>query len=244
MAQAAPKILVIEDEEDIRENLAEILDISNYKTLTAPNGETGLKTAKSEQPDLILCDIMMPGLNGYEVVKVLREYPETTHIPVIFLTAKVERSDQRLGMELGADDYLTKPFMPQELLNAIEVRLKRQATYQSEAKQERQKTQDLKKEATVMQRDLDKRQEMIEVKDELLNRLIQELTSPVSSINLALRMLKNAQTEEQHTHYLKILEEECQREIQLLNEISKLQQFLHPENIAILQRFDLLKRHH
>ncbi len=243
MAQTIPKILVIEDEEDVRENIAEILEFSDYKALTAPNGELGLKQAKSEQPSLIICDIMMPGLDGYEVVKILRQEPETTHIPVIFLTAKVERSDQRLGMELGADDYLTKPFLPQELLRAIEVRLKRQATYQSEAKQERQKTQDLQKEADVMQRDLDKRQEMIEVKDELLNRLIQELTSPVSSINLALRMLKNAQTEEQHTHYLQILEEECQREIKLLNEISKLQQFMNPENLAILQRFDLLKRH-
>ncbi len=242
MVQAVSKILVIEDEEDVRDNIAEILEFSDYKALKASHGEIGLKQAQSEHPDLIICDIMMPGLDGYEVVKLLRQEPETTHIPVIFLTAKVERSDQRLGMELGADDYLTKPFVPQELLKAVEIRLKRQATYQSEAKQQRQKAQDLEKEATVMQKDLDKRQEMIEVKDELLNRLIQELTSPVSSINLALRMIKNAPTEEQRTHYLNILEEECQREIQLLNEISKLQQFLHPENIAILQRFDLLKR--
>ncbi|MGB3402774.1 MAG: response regulator [Microcoleaceae cyanobacterium] len=241
MKLTTPKILVIEDEEDIRENIEDILELSEYQVFAAANGKIGLKSAQSHSPDLILCDIMMPELDGYGVVKALREQPTTEKIPVIFLTAKVEHSDRRMGMELGADDYLTKPFLPEELLKAIEARLKRQAMYQSQVQTEQQKTQDSQKEVQKIQLDLDKRQQMLDVKDQLLNNLIEELTSPISSINLALKMLKNASKEEQRQQYLSILQEECQKEIQLLNEISKLQQFLLPENIELLQRFKLIK---
>lgn len=241
MKSTAPKILVIEDEEDVRENIEDILELSEYQVIAAANGKIGLKSAQTRNPDLIVCDIMMPELDGYGVVKALRETPETENIPVIFLTAKVEHFDQRMGMELGADDYLTKPFLPQELLSAIEARLKRKAIYQSQVKVEQQKSKELQKEAQKIQLDLDKRQQMLEVKDQLLNNLIEELTSPISSINLALKMLKNAINEEQRQQYLGILQEECQKEIQLLNEISKLQKFLLPENIELLQRFKLIK---
>ncbi|MDY7020844.1 MAG: response regulator [Cyanobacteriota bacterium] len=241
MKQATPKILVIEDEDAVRDNIEEILELSDYQVMTAANGELGLEALQSYKPDLIICDVMMPELDGYGVVKSLRENPETSNIPVIFLTAKVERSDQRLGMNLGADDYLTKPFLPKELLGAVDARLQRQKIYQSQVQEEQQKTESVRKEADKIQLDLDKRQQMLDVKDQLLNNLIQELTSPISSINLALKMVSNAQTEEKRQHYIKILEEECQREIQLLNEISKLQQFLLPENIELLQRFKLLK---
>jgi DNA-binding response OmpR family regulator len=241
MKSTTPKILVIEDEQDIRENIEDILELSEYQVLAAANGKMGLKSAQSQSPDLIVCDIMMPELDGYGVVKALREQPQTENIPVIFLTAKVEHSDQRMGMELGADDYLTKPFLPQELLKAIEARLKRQTIYQSQIKTEQQKSQELQKSAQKIQLDLDKRQQMLDVKDKLLNNLIEELTSPISSINLALNMLKNANNEGQRQQYLGILQEECQKEIKLLNEISKLQQFLLPENIELLQRFKLIK---
>ncbi|MGB3532279.1 MAG: response regulator [Microcoleaceae cyanobacterium] len=241
MKSTAPKILVIEDEEDIRENIEDILELSEYQAIAAENGKIGLILALSHSPDLIICDIMMPELDGYGVVKALREQPETENIPVIFLTAKVEHSDRRMGMELGADDYLTKPFLPQELLKAIEVRLKRQAMYQSQIQTAQHQTKDSQKEAQKIQLDLDKRQQMLDVKDKLLNNLIEELTSPISSINLALKMLKTAPNEEQRQQYINILQEECQKEIQLLNEISKLQKFLLPENIELLQRFKLIK---
>jgi DNA-binding response OmpR family regulator len=118
-------ILVIDDNRDIRENTAEILDLAGYKTFTAENGKKGVDLALKEKPHVIVCDIMMPELDGYGVLHLLRKNPETQNIPFIFLTAKTERSDLRKGMEMGADDYITKPFEDIELLNAIETRLRK-----------------------------------------------------------------------------------------------------------------------
>src|SRR4026208_1574001 len=118
-------VLVIDDNADIRDNTAEILDLAGYKTYTAENGKKGVDIAIREKPHVIVCDIMMPELDGYGVLHLLRKNAETENIPFIFLTAKTERSDLRKGMEMGADDYLTKPFDDVELLKAIETRLKR-----------------------------------------------------------------------------------------------------------------------
>jgi len=118
-------ILVIDDNKDLRENAAEILELAGYKTFTAESGKKGVETALKEKPDVIVCDIMMPELDGYGVLHLLRKNPGVENIPFIFLTAKTERSDFRKGMEMGADDYLTKPFEGIELLNAIEMRLKK-----------------------------------------------------------------------------------------------------------------------
>lgn len=118
-------ILIIDDNAEIRENTAEILSLGGYKTVTAENGKKGVEVALSQKPDLIVCDIMMPELDGYGVLHLLRKNPETEDIPLIFLTAKAERSDLRKGMEMGADDYVTKPFEEIELMNAIESRLRK-----------------------------------------------------------------------------------------------------------------------
>jgi DNA-binding response OmpR family regulator len=118
-------ILIIDDHDDIRENTAEILELAGYKTLTAENGKKGVDIAVKEKPALIVCDIMMPELDGYGVLHLVRKNEETQNIPFIFLTAKTERADFRKGMEMGADDYITKPFDDVELLNAIEIRLKK-----------------------------------------------------------------------------------------------------------------------
>jgi CRP-like cAMP-binding protein/CheY-like chemotaxis protein len=119
------KILLIEDNKDVRENTAEILALAQYNVLTAINGKEGVEMAQKEKPDLIICDIMMPVLDGHGALHLLSKNEETSSIPFIFLTAKAERSDFRKGMEMGADDYLTKPFDDVELLNAIESRLKK-----------------------------------------------------------------------------------------------------------------------
>ena len=119
------KILIIEDNDEVRENTAEIIELSNYKVITAENGKAGVELALAEKPDLIICDIMMPVLDGYGVYHLLGKHTETASIPFIFLTAKSEKTDFRRGMEMGADDYITKPFDGIELLNAIEVRLKK-----------------------------------------------------------------------------------------------------------------------
>ncbi|MGZ5245590.1 MAG: response regulator, partial [Flavitalea sp.] len=128
------KILVIDDNTDIRENTAEILDLAGYKTLTAENGKRGVEIALLEKPDLIVCDIMMPDLDGYGVLHLLKKNSDTENIPFIYLTAKTERGDFRKGMEMGADDYITKPFDDLELLRAIEIRLKKMEILQSQFK--------------------------------------------------------------------------------------------------------------
>lgn len=126
------KILLIEDNLEVRENTAEILELANYDVLTAVNGKEGVKLAHSKLPDVIICDIMMPELDGYGVLHVLGKSPETASIPFIFLTAKAEKSDYRKGMGMGADDYVTKPFDDNELLDAIEARLRRNEILKSE----------------------------------------------------------------------------------------------------------------
>jgi CRP-like cAMP-binding protein/CheY-like chemotaxis protein len=118
-------ILLIEDNLEIRENTAEILELANYRVITAENGKIGIEKALADIPDLIICDIMMPILDGYGVLHLLNKNEALKDIPFIFLTAKTDRQDFRRGMEMGADDYITKPFTELELLNAIEQRLKK-----------------------------------------------------------------------------------------------------------------------
>ncbi|HWZ02334.1 MAG TPA: response regulator [Mucilaginibacter sp.] len=125
------KVLVIEDNNDIRENVVEILQLADFTVFEANNGKIGVELALKHLPDIILCDIMMPELDGYGVLYLLSKNPEAAAIPFIFLTAKAEKVDLRKGMEMGADDYLTKPFDDIELLNAIESRLKKKEIQQT-----------------------------------------------------------------------------------------------------------------
>ena len=117
------KVLFIEDDAIVRENTAELLELSNYNVITASNGKNGVELAKKHIPDIIVCDILMPELDGYGVLKKLSKDKKTLHIPFIFLSAKTEREDIRKGMNMGADDYITKPFNEAELISAIESRL-------------------------------------------------------------------------------------------------------------------------
>ncbi|MDX2099165.1 MAG: response regulator, partial [Leptolyngbyaceae cyanobacterium bins.59] len=135
MISTNKKILIIEDEPIIRETIADLLEMEQYRTLTAENGQTGVQLAQEQFPDLILCDIAMPEMDGHGVLNTLRQNPRTANIPFIFLTAKADKQDLRHGMELGADDYLTKPFTPDELIRAIETRFNRQALSEQQAQQ-------------------------------------------------------------------------------------------------------------
>jgi len=119
------KILVIEDEEPVRANILDMLEAEDMIGIGAKDGAMGIQMARSQLPDLILCDIMMPGLDGYGVIEALRSHSQTASIPFIFLTAKASKADLRAGMNLGADDYLTKPFSRDELLGAIAARLQK-----------------------------------------------------------------------------------------------------------------------
>ena len=125
-------ILLIEDNNEVRENTAEILELANYKVLQVENGKIGVEVATTNHIDLIICDIMMPILDGYGVIHLLSKNPKTAAIPFIFLTAKSERGDFRKGMEMGADDYITKPFDDVELLTTVERRLKKMELFKSD----------------------------------------------------------------------------------------------------------------
>src|ERR1051326_8041567 len=124
------KILVIEDHFQMRENLALMLELEGFAVFHAEDGQHGLELARSHAPDLILCDVMMPGLDGHGVLRALRSDPATATIPLIFLTAKGEKVDQRAGMNLGADDYLVKPVAKEDVLSAIRARLQRQQQHE------------------------------------------------------------------------------------------------------------------
>lgn len=129
------KILVVEDETSVRENILDLLTAQGFEAIGAENGHVGITWAWEHKPDLIICDVMMPELDGYEMLRLLRREPATALMPLIFLSAKADKADVREGMVLGADDFLTKPFTQTELLNAIATRLKKQAAITQQTEQ-------------------------------------------------------------------------------------------------------------
>ncbi|MBD2775601.1 response regulator transcription factor [Iningainema tapete] len=237
------KILVIEDEVQICANIQQILSLSGFNAMTANNGLEGLRLAKTEKPDLICCDVMMPELDGYDVLTALRQDSVTESIPVIFLTAKVDRGDLRQGMELGADDYLTKPFSPEELLKAIKVRLARiekPTLIKQQYEEEHQQNAKLKQQIQANSQKLQESQYLAQMCNEVLQKLLQDLGNPLSNINMSIYMLKKAQSDVERDRYLSILQQEYAREIVLLNEMKNLQTLLTPENVKIMQKLNLL----
>lgn len=124
-----PKILVVEDEEIVRTNIAEILESEGFQVESAENGISALQKIDQYFPDVIVSDVMMPGMDGYELVKYIQQNPLTSSIPIILLTARADTQDVRRGMQYGADDYITKPFRAQDLINAVTTRLAKQKNY-------------------------------------------------------------------------------------------------------------------
>jgi DNA-binding NarL/FixJ family response regulator len=122
---AVKRILVIEDDAKLRQHYVELLRLEGYEVFEARNGREGVERARREVPDLVLCDITMPEMNGHRVLETLRAEPRTAHLPFVFLTGWSEQDDVRTGMNLGADDYLTKPVVPDELTAAVRARLRR-----------------------------------------------------------------------------------------------------------------------
>jgi len=136
------KVLLIEDDTVLRENTAELLELSDYDVIMAPNGKVGIDKAKKNMPDIIVCDIMMPEMDGYGVLQALSQNNKTKYIPFIFLSAKTERKDIRKGMNLGADDYITKPFSEDDLISAIESRLAKASILKDEREKRKNKMED------------------------------------------------------------------------------------------------------
>ncbi|MGD2181150.1 response regulator [Lusitaniella coriacea] len=221
------KILVIEDEGAVRNNILMLLKAEGFQVSGAENGEVGIEMAKEHPPDLIICDILMPGVDGYGVLTQLRQSRTTTFIPFIFLTAKAERSEVRQGIELGADDYLTKPFDADELLGAIAARLKKQ--------------EQLYQRFDLLSDELDRFEQLVTAKDEMLTHFNEQMRSPLSNLRLVVEMLSNESEPEKRDRYLEILRSEFEREIALLNQVSELQKLLTPENVNLLSKFNMLK---
>ncbi|MFB2977935.1 response regulator [Microseira sp. BLCC-F43] len=196
------KILVIEDETTVGINIKEILESGGFDAIVAPDGKIGIKMAKEQLPDLIVCDIMMPDMDGYGVLTALRQDGATATIPFIFLTAKTTRDDLRQGMNLGADDYLTKPFRRKELLEAIASRLAKQ----TKVKQLEQK--------------IDELQQIDRQKDELIWTVSHDLRAPLANIKLIAETLKLIEPNpQQQKQYLNILETVCDQGNDLINNL-------------------------
>ncbi|ABW29512.1 MULTISPECIES: response regulator transcription factor [Acaryochloris] len=228
------KILVIEDEELVRANIAELLDAEEHDVVTAENGFLGALWAQEHLPELIICDVMMPELNGYEVLETLSENSDTAMIPFIFLTAMADKAEIRQGMTSGADDYLTKPFSRSELLEAVNTRLSKREIVQSQYKRERERAEDL-------QAKISKIQANTEGKDHVIEQLQQDLEKSIPKLNLAIQMLSKLEPGARRDCCLQILKEACNDEISLLNQIPDVENVLTPEGSALYQELEIVE---
>lgn len=227
------KILVIEDEPSVRANILELLEAEKFDVVSAENGFIGALWAQQYLPDLIICDVMMPEVNGYEVLSTLRQDSRTAIIPFIFLTAMADQGDIRHGMQLGADDYLLKPFTRAELLGAIATRLAKQAAVMQQYNTEHQRAEALNQKVQELQQYADS-------KDELLNQFQQDLRNVVPKLNMAIQMLHKVRSGTQRDRCLKILQEACTDEIALLNQMPGLQNLLTTENLKLLHQYNIV----
>lgn len=207
-------ILVIEDEQAVRDSLVDLLNAEGFTTVEAENGEIGLQFATRILPDLILCDVKMPIMNGYAVIKFLKHHAQTASIPFIFLTASSNNQDFRTCMQLGADDYLHKPCNPEELISAINARLANKSAIAAAAAETYRKS---------------------EGHDGLLNYFYQELRNPLSGINNVIYLLQGLQTVSRDHPAVKYIQKDYTRELSVLQEVSKIRKVLSPECRQLLQ---------
>lgn len=218
------KILIIEDEVSVRENLMDLLEAEDYQVFSTDNGILGILWAQDNLPDLIICDVMMPEIDGHEVLNELRSLPMTASIPFIFLTAMADKSDFRHGMELGADDYLTKPFTRDEVLGAITSRLSRQEIIMEQYNRERLRAETLEKQV----RKLEQREHL-----EDLDQVSQEALLKLST---AINLLQKLDPERSRDRSLSVLQEVCAEEIALFQQMPDLQGFLTAEQSDLLRQ--------
>jgi two-component system, sensor histidine kinase and response regulator len=215
-------ILVIEDETAVRCNMLELLEAEGFRSIGAEGGGIGVNLAREIQPDLILCDVMMGAdMDGYGVLETLRQLPETATIPFIFVTAKTTRADFRQGMQLGADDYLTKPFTRQELLDAIAIRVSRN----HQVLKLQQQMQDLR--------------DMNVIKDDMLSTVSHDMRAPLMNMKMAIEMLQICGDSPKRDHYLEILRDECLRESQMVDNLLDLKRLESRDYKLIAEPLDL-----
>lgn len=219
------KVLVIEDEMEIRANLLELLALEGYDVMGADNGVTGLVGALEYKPDLILCDVMMPELDGYDVLAALRQEPNTALIPFIFLTALADKGDIRKGMELGSDDYLTKPFSCHEILSAVEARIKKQTVMVEQHGAQEAQLQELQQEVKLFRDALDTEQAV------LISDVRQMIKETVTKLNIANTILKTLPIGEERERSMALIQNVCASEIKMLTRIPNFE-YLSEEGTA------------
>jgi len=218
-----------------RKHMANLFRRHLFQVIEAVDGVDAIKVLQ-ENPDvkLLITDYNMPKMDGFEVLRLLGEDATTAIIPVIFLTAKTARADMRQGMELGAYDYLTKPFTRAELLGAVHAQLKKRDLLLQHYIEACHELDALKSKVSELQ-------QFSAAKDQLLKNVVEELRNPMANITMSIRMLQEAPPGAQRDRYLKILQEEFDREIALLNQVTELQQLLTPANIKLLKQFNLFQ---
>lgn len=230
-------ILVIEDEQTVRESILDLLEAEGFHGIGGENGDIGVQLARKHHPDLILCDVTMPDLDGFSVLAQLRKSSDTAGIPFIFLSARSTKADQRQGMELGADDYLTKPCTATDLLGAVSGRL---AKYAALAERYSQKVEPAKSEkADVAELSGTDSPQISGTRDGLLNHFYQELRNPLSNINMALHLLRLERIGQEST--IATVQREYGRELAVLQAVYKLQDQLIPESAELLRNCSLVQ---
>ena len=207
------KILVIEDELEIRANLIELLTAEGYQAVGAVNGVTGLLGALEQSPDLILCDVMMPELDGYDVLSALRQEPSMAIIPFIFLSALADKSDIRQGMNLGADDYITKPFSCSEVVTAVKSRLEKHQAVDVYHASERSKKMYIQQQVKQFRDNLNGEQAA------LMSCMRRQLKESLCQLNQAYHMLKTLPVGEPRDRSMALLQTVCAVKIKLLAKI-------------------------
>jgi DNA-binding response OmpR family regulator len=229
------KVLVMEDDADVLFVTTQILEKEGFEVLSADNGKSGLEIATSQFVDLIIADVMMPEMDGYQVFAKLRNNLETAITPFIFLTAKSAQNDFRQGMELGANDYLTKPFTREDLLQAVNARLNQHAKIMQHYFSKNREYQQLNKQIQNLR-------SFNQTKDEIFNKFSLDLRRTITNINIALKTIQNLPAGDTRDRHLEILQAECQQDIKLLNEVEDIYKFLTPENVGFLQSYNLLRK--
>jgi two-component system, OmpR family, alkaline phosphatase synthesis response regulator PhoP len=209
------QILIIEDEINVRENLIDLLEAEDYEVVATHNGFLGLIWASEHIPDLIISDVMMPEIDGHDILQALRQNSITAKIPFIFLTALSNKNDIRFGMNLGADDYITKPYVRADLLNAVALRIQKNKNFVGQ------------KSANFQPTDLSAIPAVI---------LKQQFDKAAPKIHIAIHTLKDLQPGERRDQFIEILRQTCSEEIALLDQIPNIGDYLPIEDVNLLRR--------
>ena len=231
------KILVIEDERTTLNSIVEFLLSEGFDAVGAENGRDGIELAQKHLPALIICDILMPELDGYDVLTYLQQDPETAGIPFIFLTATTDSSSFRLGMEMGADDYLRKPVTSAELRAAIASRLRKQEATLQNYNVTDLPTQEIVDSAS----DPEQLRDYSNAQSSLFQFLLQGVKPSIARLNQEMSEFRETLTESKQQEHLDNMETEFARLLAVVNQVSELHKILTPENTQILSQFDFFE---